>query len=242
MTYLKYLSPLVACILLAFFATPVMAEHSAEFEAEGEAHVNLPPPPQKPLDMIKARALQIKQGAPGMKAEVELHGDARVGMPGPGERKGMEKERMGSSTPSGRGLKALVMMHGGVIKNRFHLAIEHMNNLLMRMDTRLGKMADEGIDTTSTAKLKVEAELAIDKAETDAKAVADLVAGVDESSDRAAVRTELQTKMKTAQESLKAAHAAVMKAVRALVQLAKTNKPKAGADASVETSVETDVQ
>lgn len=232
MSYIKYLSPLLACILMAFFATPVLAQTAVEIEAAAAIDANASPQPfKKPLDAIKARAQQIKDGPrPGMDVKV------KAGMEG-GARMDVLKERNASSTAP-RGLKALVMMHGGVIKNRFRLAIEHLENLLERMDSRLDKMADEGIDTSASAKLKVEAEVAVDKAEADAKAVADFAATAQDSTDRAAFKAELQAKIRTAHASLKAAHEAVRKAVKSLVDLAKANKPKVDADASVETSVE----
>jgi|GEM_PF-2062578 len=233
MTHLKHLSPLLACILMAFFATPVLAQTAIEIEAAAAVDANVTPQPfMKPLDAIKARAQQIKDGPrPGMDVKV------KAGMEG-GARMDVLKERNASSTEPRRGLKALLLTHGGVIKNRFRLAIEHMNNILQRMDSRLGKMADEGVDTSASAKLKVEAEVAVDKAEADAKAVADYVAGVDETDDRATVKTELAAKIRAAHQSMKAAHEAVRKAVKSLVDLAKAQKPKVDANASVETSVE----
>lgn len=243
MTYLKYLSPLVACILVAFFATPVMAQTAVEIEAAAAIDANVTPQPfMKPLDAIKARAQQIKDGT--MKPKLDAQGGARIElkMMPPGERKGPGPNA--SSTMPGRGLKALIMMHGGVIKNRFNLAIDHLNNLLERIDSRLGKMADAGVDTAAAAKLKVEAELAVDKAEADAKAAVDFAATADDATDRATFKAELEAKIRAAHQSMKAAHEAVKKVVRALVQLAKDNKPKVDAKASVETSttVETDVQ
>jgi hypothetical protein len=245
MSYLKAVSPLAACILLAFFATPVMAQTAVEIEAAAAIDANVTPQPfMKPLDAIKARAQQIKDGTmrPKDGPRPDMDVKLKAGAEG-GARLDIMKERNASSTRPG-GLKALVMMHGGAIKNRFRLAIEHLNNLLERMDTRLGKMADAGVDTAAAAKLKVEAELAVDKAEADAKAVADFAATAEDTTDRASFKAELEAKMRTAGQSVKAAHQAVVKAVRALVQLAKDNKPKVDAEASVETSatVETDVQ
>lgn len=233
---------------MAFFATPVMAQ-TADIDVAADAEVNvgapLPPGgPMKPLDFIKARAQQLKDGTmkpkdgPRPAMDIKLKG----GIEG-GARMDVLKDRNASSTRPG-GLKALVMMHGGVIKNRFRLAIEHLNNLLERIDARLSKMADAGVDTAAAAKLKVEADLAVDKAEADAKVVADFAGTASDATDRATFKAELETKIRAAHQSMKAAHKAVMDVVRALVQLAKDNKPKVDAKASVETSatVETDIQ
>lgn len=240
-------SSLFAFLIIAFFAAPVLAHDGVEHEtqADADAHVQTDVTlPMRPLDLIKAKARQIKEGVQG--AKIDLRADTKVQLQnsGPGERKDIiknavgvrvdiAKDRMASTTDLKRDLKNLVHRHGGEIKNRFRLAINHMNNLLMRIDMRLGKMAAAGVDTTAVAKLKVDAEIAVDKAEVDAQAVADFVASANESSDRATVKAELQAKIKTATDSLKAAHAAVMKVVRALVKLAVDNKDKLKVDATV---------
>ena len=258
MTHRKYLSPLAACLLIALFASPAIAETETEIEIEGSATIETGTPgapPMKPLDVIKARAQQIKQGSQNAKKEWRSETEAEfenaergekkeVLKEAWGERKEIAKDRFASTTQLARGVKALALMHGGVIKNRFNLAVSHLNGLLDRMDARLEKMTAAGVDTAAVVTLHTSAEGAVAKAEADANAVADYLATVNESSDRATVKTELQAKVKTAQESLKAAHKAVMDTVRALVALAKENKPDGDADASVESSssVETDVQ
>lgn len=260
MTHRKYLSPLAACLLIALFASPAIAETETEIEIEMEGSATIETgtpgaPPMKPLDVIKARAQQIKQGSQNSKKEwrEETKGEFEDAERGEkkevlkeawGERKEIAKDRFASTTQLARGVKALALMHGGVIKNRFNLAVSHLNGLLDRMDARLEKMAAAGVDTAAVVTLHTNAEGAVAKAEADAKAVADYLATVNESSDRATVKTELQAKVKTAQESLKAAHKAVMDTVRALVALAKENNPDGDAKASVESSssVETDVQ
>lgn len=242
MSHTTYLSPLAACIVVALFATPVMAQ-SIDVTADADARIGVPNPPpngpgMKPLDFIKARAQQINQGTPRMPGNIpaEVRADAKIRLSA-----SSSKERTASSTPFVRGLKALVMTHGGVIKNRFRLAIEHLNNLLGRIDSRLEKMAASGIDTSSVVTLHANAEIAVDKAEADAKAAADFAATADDATDRAAFKAQLETKLRTAHQSLKAAHQAVVKTVRALVQLARDNKPKADANASVDTSSEAHV-
>lgn len=244
MSHVKLLTPLAACVLITLFAAPVLAHEGVDHstEAEAEAHLKTEGPLMKPLDFIKARAKELKGGPADarleFKAGLDVGPDAR--MKGEtGVRADVMRGHSASSTGGGS-LKSLVLMHGGAIKNRFRLAIGHMDNILERIDSRLGKMANAGIETASVVKLKVEAEVAVDKAEADAKAVADFVASVDEGSDRAAVKAELTAKIRTAHQSLKAAHQAVTKVVRALAQLGKDNKQKIDAAASIETSVETE--
>lgn len=232
MTHQKLVSPLATCILIALFATPVFAHDGVvhEDEVEAEAHLKANGPlPLKPLDLIK-RAKEVKDNIPGVKVDFRADADAKV-------RTGDKPREHATGTPF-QGLKNLIKMHGGAIKNRFRLAIAHMNNILDRIETRLGKLADAGVDVSSATQLKVKAETAVAKAEVDAKAVADFVETASDSTDRAAFKAELETKLRTAHQSVKAAHAAVMKAVRALVALGKDAKIKVDADASVETTVQ----
>ena len=246
MTHPRYIS-LATCILIALFATPAIAQTAAEVEASASINAQLDGS-VRPLDLIKARAQQIKHSAQDatlqLKTKTQMQLDAASS---PGERKeimldamgarvDIARERASSSGQMARGIKSLIMMHGGVIKNRFRLAISHMDNILARVETRLDKMADAGIDTSSVAQLQLDANAALDTAEADAKAVADFVATVDDGSDRTAVRTELAAKMKTAQASLTSAHQAVMATVRGLVKLAVDNKNKIEVDVAASSS------
>lgn len=273
MSHFRVVSSLTAFILFALFSTPIaFAQTDAAVEIEASTAVDTmpvpvptnvqPPPPapgslpqKKPFDAMREKAQQIKQNAQG--AKVELRTDTKLKMQNASssgekrevmkgaweEHKDIAKERIASTTQLKRDIKSLVRMHGGQIKNRFNLAINHMKKLLARVDTRLGKMVEAGIDTSSVGALKASADAAIAKAEADALAVGTFVSGVSDTSDRAIVKTELQAKIKTAQESVRAAHVAVKSTVRALVDLSKANK-KVGADVSVEntTTVETSTE
>lgn len=246
-------------------AAPVFAEETTTIEAEASLETTaspmapletLPTPgtvppgkmPMRPLDAIKAKAQQIKNNAIDAKKDLRVETKAQLKMAPPGEkrevlqnafqeRKDIAKERFASTTQLARGVKALVKMHGGEIRNRFRLAINHMNNLLGRVGTRLEKMTENGIDTSSVTELKAEADLAVDTAEANVLAIGTYIESVSDSSDRATVKSELQVKIKTAQDSIKKAQEAVKKVVRALVELAKNNKAKVDASAATETSI-----
>jgi|GEM_PF-6578374 len=204
----------------------------AEAEVDASASVNAP----RPLDLVRQRALEIKQnaidGKAGLRAETKMQ--LQNASSGP-ERRNIVRERQASSTNLVRTMKDLVRQHAGLIKERFALALRQFEKLSGRIETRLEKMKAEGIATAS-----VEAELAVAKtANTEAKAnvqaVADFVASIDDSADRAMVRAELQILIKEAQTSIRKAHQALQKVVRSLVALAKENKPEVNTSASVET-------
>lgn len=232
MSHIKTVSSLTGLLLFALFAAPFAFAQTAvdlSVTADVDATVSPKPLPTRPLDILKARAQQAKENV--QKANIQLRAETQTDVSVGGQ-------RATSSSPQGGGIRALIAMHTGVIKNRFRLAINHMNNLLDRVGTRLEKMAAEGINTAASVQLKADAEIAVDKAEADAKAVADFAATASDSTDRAAFKAELQAKIKTATESMKAAQEAIKKLVRSLVDLAKANKPHVDASTTIETEVQ----
>lgn len=230
----KHLSLIfVIVVSLGFVGFALAQEGTVSATVDAEATVQ-PKLPVKPLDLVRQRALEIKQNA----GKVDLRAETKIQLQnassGP-ERRDIARERTASSTNLARKIKDAVRQHAGLIKQRFALALRQFEQLSGRIETRLEKMKAEGIATAS-----VEAELEIAKtanaeAKADVQAVADFVASVDDSADRAAVRTQLQALIKQAQTSIREAHQALQKVVRSLVALAKENKPKTDASTSVET-------
>lgn len=231
MSHLKAVSSLTTGILFLIFAAPfAFAQTAVDLMVTTEVDATVAPNPSlRPLDALKARAQQAKENI--QKANIPLRAEMRMDANTGGQ-------RATSSAQQGGGIRALIALHTGVIKNRFRLAVSHMNNLLERIGSRLEKMAAEGIDTSTIVQLKVDAEAAVDKAEADAKVVADFAATASDSTDRAAFKAELQAKIQTASGSMKAAQEAIKKLVRSLVDLAKANKPQVGATTTVETTIE----
>lgn len=233
-------SALFTCILITIFAAPAFAQElNASVEAEAQVDTPLPisplQPMPRPLDVLKARAQQIQQNT--QQKVMDLRAETKMQLQGapPGEKRevmqgavdariDIARERQASSSNLRQNIKDAFKMHGGEIKNRFQLAIRHLKGLLVRIDSRIDKMTAAGTDTSAVAELKVSADTAVAKAETDIKAVADLVASASDTADRAALRAELQAKIKTAHQSIKAAHEAIKKTVRALSDLAKSSK------------------
>lgn len=238
-------SSLAVLLLLAFFSTPFVFAQETDTPLEEPAlETSAAPtnPGNRPLDAIKERAQQIKQNAQGVKpilpratSTMEKRDAAKNALE---ERTDAARARMASTTDIARGIKALILMHGGQIKNRFHLAITHLENILTRVDTRLDKMKTAGIDVSSVETLNTNAKTALIKAESDAKAVAEYVASVSDSNDRTNVRKELQSKIAIAQDSLKKAHAAVKEVVAALTKLAKSNNAPRGSASSTGNTVQ----
>jgi cation transport regulator ChaB len=240
----KHLSLILVIVVSLGFVGFALAHETddpvhMDAHAQADANVGTSGTPPRPLDLVRQKALEIKQGA-GAKADmrVEMKGASSSPEKRPLKaeaRIDIAKERQASSSNLMRKIKDAVHQHAGLIKQRFGLALRQFEQLSARIETRLEKMKAEGVATAS-----VEAELAVAKtanveAKADVQAVADFVASVDDSADRAAVRTELQALIKEAQTSIREAHQALQKVVRSLVALGKENKPKVDASTSVET-------
>jgi hypothetical protein len=217
------LAAILAAAPFAFAQTAVEVDAAASIDAG----VTLPPS-VKPLDLIKARALQIKKDA-----RINLGVEGRpAGTANPGE-------RAASTTPFAAQIKAMVRVHAGLIKQRFQLALRHFDNLLARIESRIDKLKAEGVATASVEAELSLAETANATAKADVQAVADFINSVDDSDDRATVRAELTAKVQQAQTSIRKAHQAIMKVVRALVKAAVGAKlPTTNATTSAELDVE----
>ncbi|MFZ2887061.1 MAG: hypothetical protein WA021_04550, partial [Minisyncoccia bacterium] len=114
------LTSLSACILFTIFATPANAQTAAELEASAAIETSITPPPmQKPLDALKARAQQLKQNA-GAQMEMKLKGPGPNGtttMRAEAKMQMRDDKKMASTTRPGfpgAGIKALFKMHGGL--------------------------------------------------------------------------------------------------------------------------------
>lgn len=201
----------------------------------------------RPLDVVRQRAAQIKQNA--VDARIQLRVDTKTEMQSaetPEERRAIlqgaaqgrmdiAQERRAETGTMVRRIRDVVQQHGGLIRQRFALALRHFESLSERIESRIEKMKAAGIVTASVeAELEI-AQAAHAEAKADAQAIADFVAGVDDSADRAQIRTELQSLIRTAQASVKEAHQALQQVVRSLVALARENAPAVQSTTSVET-------
>lgn len=216
----------------------------AQADTQASAEVNVSATAPRPLDLVRQRAMEIKQSAVDAKAQLRATTQAELQeAETPEERRAVLQGATGARVDIAQdrmqaGVKNLIRLHAGLVKERLVLAQRQFERMSARIQSRLDKMEAEGIDTASV-QAKLDAAIAANvQAKADAQAVADYIASVDDSADRATVKAELEAKIKTAQASIKATHSALSEAVRALVALAKANKPAASVDTSASASVE----
>lgn len=222
-------------------------------EASVGASIEVPKDPSgkpiRPLDAIR-RAQQVKQNiqqhALDQKRELREGAMGQMKMATSGaerrdilknaarEGAGIVKNRMASTSALKMKIKDAVRRHGGLVRERFTKAITHLTGIMERVETRVEKLKANGVDVSAVESLQVSAQAAIDTAKTDIAAVKTYIEGVSDTSDREEVRTELDALIKEARESIRLAHEAVRKTVKALVDLAKQNRPAANASADID--------
>lgn len=221
MTHLKRFATLVTGILVTLFAAPAFAQ-IVEVTATNAAELGFQAQPlDKPLDVIKARAREIKENA-GVKVQMELRPEAKMHLRATTSATAPKREE---------GFKALVKMHGGLIRERFTNALGHLDKFMARIDSRIEKMKAAGMDVAGVESLQVDAEASIDTAKTDIASVRTYIEGVADGSDRTTVKAGLEAEIKTAQESIREAHEAVRALVKGLVDLAKGSRLETSVDA-----------
>ncbi len=247
-------------IALPFLAYGIALAQDTGVETETSVEMQAPPPagsqpPMKPIDALR-RAKEAQQGirTDARDARQDWRAETRAELQGaaPGERPGMmreagsermqiAKDRMASTTGLRMKMKAAVDRHAGLIRERFSNAITHLEKLMARIDSRITKLKDEGVDVSAVVALQTDAESAIVSAQADIKAVRDYMSNVTDQSNRETVKAEIEPLIKSAQESIREAHSAVRNLVKSLVDLNKANKSasvevEASAPASPETT------
>lgn len=244
--------------LLPFLAVGIASAQEAGVEAEASAEATVEtrgprPMPLKPLDALRrAKEAQQNINTNARDARQDWRAETRAELQGaePGERPGImreampervqiAKDRFASTSALRLKMKAAVQKHVGLIRERFTNAVGHLEKLMARIDSRITKLGDEGVDVSAVVALQTDAEGAIASAKADIEAVRTYMASVTDESDRATVKSQMEPLVKAAQESIKEAHAAVRTLVKSLVDLTRANKSasvEVEADASAETT------
>ena len=223
---------LLSALLPLLFAGIAFAQDAGvEAEASVDASVQTQQPrplPLRPLDALR----QAREA----RNEMQENRNATMEEGGMRDRMQVAKDRMASTTVQMK-FRALVQRHGGLIRERFTNAIAHLEKFMTRIDSRITKLSDEGVDVTAVVALQGDAEGAIAEAKTDIAAVRDYMGSVTDESNRETVKAELTPLIKAAQEGIRDAHAAVRTLIKGLVDLVKANR-STSVEAETSTSVE----
>ncbi len=247
------LLPLVATLILSLAGVTYAEDGSAETSVTVGATTSRSKPRPTPLQVMqekKARLLEnarsIRQNLRGdlQEERAETRVELRAATSGPERRdiiKGSledRKEVRADARAEIKGnikerLQALIKTHVGSIIRRLGAAFKQFDNIIERIDSRIQKLKQRGVDTSSVeASLSTSASL-VATAKENAGALSTLVGSVSESSDAASVKEQLRTATDKATASVKAAH-------RALLETAKMLSAIIRASASVESSSSTE--
>ena len=118
---------------------------------------------------------------------------------------------------------------------RFGVALRQFDNLSARIQSRIDKLKNQGIDINAAESALNTAKTIIAQAKTDALALSDLVAQVNSASDAKALRAEVLAAVRKTNASVRAAHKALKAAGEALIILARSQR---AAETAVEATTE----
>ncbi len=120
-------------------------------------------------------------------------------------------------------IQLLARTHIGASINRFTAAINHFENIAERIESRIDKLNDRGINTVNVeASLKTAVDLTA-TAKADVAALKTLLNSVTDTSDPATVKAQIRAAIEKATASIKAAHQALMKTARELSALVRAS-------------------
>ena len=207
------------------FAEDVSAEASVSAEAKVEAGSGGKP---RPLQLLNNVRTNIKDKAQRELREikVETRADLKTASSSAEKRAILQDAKEGRKEIRGdmkERLQVLLRTHLGSAIARLNAAVRHFDNIIERIESRIEKLKDRGLDTASVeATLKVAMDAAA-VAKVDVQALSSVGASITASSTAETVKTEIRTAVKKAMESVKVAHQALLKTSRELSALVKVS-------------------
>lgn len=223
---------------------------SVEVEAEASTDTQVGVPPfqgkPRPLQILYDTRKELKDEAKGelkmLKQEgVEIRANTKAefkaASSGPDRRDAIKEGRLEMKANMKERLQILFRTHLRNAMNRMETAIEHFENFVDRIESRIEKLKERGVVTTSIeAKLDVAVD-AIARAEADISAFSSIASSTAEESTAEEVKEEIRAALNKAKESIKAAHRALIATVQELTAVVRAN---AGANAEINSATTVD--
>ena len=228
MQLLRYsgLSILLGLALLLASASIAFAQE-ASAEANAETNVKV-----RPLQILHETRVELKADARtelgGLKDEATgIRMDARIELKNASsgaERRDIAKDAAVELRANIKErLQVLFRTHLGSIMARLNAAIQHFDNIAARIESRIEKLNDAGVDTASVeASLRAAVE-ANATAEADVEALSTLASSVTETSNAETVKAEIRAAIQEATASIKAAHRAFLDTAKQLSTLVRAS-------------------
>jgi len=231
---------LLLLALVLVFASMSIAraeETSVEGNASAEANVNIQSPKPRPLQILNNIRANIKDKIQGEVRDfkMEVRTDLRSATSG-AERKDIIKDAREQKQEFRSNMKerlqALFRTHLGSAIARLNAALRHFDNFVERIESRIEKLKERGIDTASVETSLASSVSIIATAKVDVQALSDLLSSVSDTTDVETVKAAIRAAIEKATASVKAAHRSLVEVAKALSALVR---------ASVEINSETTV-
>ena len=234
-------------IALTFASLSVALAQEVSAEANVSAQVNLGAQGQRPrpLQLLHDTRMQLKANAGeelgGLKTDaknfrMETRAEFKNASSGP-ERQGIRMEaRAELKTNLKERMQVLFRTHLGSAIARFNAAIQHFENIVTRIESRIEKLKERGVNTAS-----VEAELdlaveAIGVAKVDVQALSSIGTSLSALSTVAEAKAAMRVALQKATASIKAAHKTLLETARELSTLVRASaSTEINSGASVDT-------
>ncbi|RJR12779.1 hypothetical protein C4585_03230 [Candidatus Parcubacteria bacterium] len=251
----RYTAVLFLTALISLFGSVSIAfaeDASAEIEGSAEVQLGMPPPggpgKPRPLQILHDQRKDLKEKAKGELKTLKQEGremwkDAKTewktASSGPERREALKEERKEMKANMKERLQVLFRTHLGNAVNRMNAAIQHFENFTERIESRIEKLKERGIVTTS---IEAKLDLAVDavaKADADVSAFASIASSTPDESTAEEVKSEIRAALNKAKDSIRAAHRALIATVQELTAVVRAN---AGTRAEINSTTTVDAE
>lgn len=216
------LFPILVAVVLGFMG--VNFAHAEETGASAEANVSVEatlPPKPNPLQIIRANLREnIKEHRTEVLTDLK---NATAGAERRGVMQDARDDRAEFRANIKERLQTLMRTHIGWIIHRLNAALNHFDNIVTRIESRIEKLQARGVDTASVEASLLTATGLMATAEIDVQALSDLIDSVTPDSDPATVKAEIRAAIEKTTASVKAAHRALLATAKMLTELVRTS-------------------
>jgi len=229
---MKITVPLAAALLLAGSVAPAFAQIDGSIEIQATTRAGTSTPRPRPLQLLYDKRMELQRDAKTIRANVRFDIKAATTAAERRDiRTGAQEERKDTRAGVKARVQAVMRANLGAALMRLGAANKSFDALIRRMQSRIGKLNDRGVDTASVEATLSTAISLTAEAKADAEAFFGVIGSVTDTSDVESLKARIRAAIEKATASAKAAHAALLKAAQELAALAN-----AGAGASATTT------
>lgn len=242
------ISLLISCVLLLLCYAGIAYAEEVDINASASANVEVQTGKPRPLQILHDAKMELKERTEDelktLKREgVGIRNDTKMewktASSGSERREVVKEGRAEMKANLKERLQVLFRTHLGNAVNRMNIAIQHFENLVDRIEARIGKLKERGIATTS---IEAKLDVAVDdiaSAKADIAAFSSIASSTTDQSSAEDVKAQLRASLNKARESIKAAHRALVATVQELTAVVRAN---ASANAEINSTTTLDAE